>query len=80
MAPAEILDKLNDIVAETLRQTENTNVKDGMDLALCAINKNTYQLEYSGANNPLYIVRKSKFLINLNNFKQKAHEFWLTKP
>ena len=69
LRPSEILDKLNDIVAETLRQTENSNVKDGMDLALCAINKNTFQLEYAGANNPLYIVRKTNVLNTSDNQK-----------
>jgi serine phosphatase RsbU (regulator of sigma subunit) len=33
------------------------NVKDGMDIALCAYNTETRQLQFAGANNPLYIIR-----------------------
>ncbi len=33
-------------------------VKDGMDISLCAWNKATNELEYSGAYNPLYLIRK----------------------
>jgi hypothetical protein len=31
--------------------------KDGMDVALCSIDKNTKELHYSGAYNPLLIIR-----------------------
>ncbi len=54
-SPAEILDKLNDLVEETFHQ-----LKDGMDIALCVLDKKTGVLEYSGANNPLYIIRKKE--------------------
>lgn len=57
--PAEILDKLNLLVNETLRQRrDESNVKDGMDVALCSLKKNadgSWQLEYAGANNPLFL-------------------------
>ncbi|MBU0765254.1 MAG: tetratricopeptide repeat protein [Bacteroidetes bacterium] len=33
------------------------NVKDGMDIAICSINMEKRELQYSGANNPLYIIR-----------------------
>ncbi len=57
--PNEILDHLNELVNETLR-TEGKfgDVNDGMDLALCSINKNCSEIEFAGAYNPLYIVRK----------------------
>ena len=32
-------------------------VKDGMDIALCALNTETNVLQFAGANNPLYIIR-----------------------
>ncbi len=56
--PGEVLDKLEDLVEETLRQKEN-EVKDGMDLALCALDFENNVLEYAGAHNPLYIIRDS---------------------
>lgn len=51
--PNEILDKLTQLVEDTFK-----NRKDGMDLALCAFDSLTKKIEFSGANNPLYIVRK----------------------
>ena len=56
--PAEILDQLNLLVEDTLHQKNKSEVKDGMDLALCAVDFNQNLLEYAGANNPLYFIRK----------------------
>lgn len=57
--PATILDALNKGVLETLhnREAESTT-KDGMDLALCSIDFDKMDLEYAGAYNPLYLIRK----------------------
>ncbi|MFH1000722.1 MAG: SpoIIE family protein phosphatase, partial [Bacteroidota bacterium] len=37
-------------------------VQDGMDIALCAYELNTKELEYAGANQPLYIIRNNKLI------------------
>lgn len=60
--PAQILNKLNELVEETLRQKDN-EVRDGMDISLCSIDFSNNQLQYSGANNPLYLVRNGEILI-----------------
>ncbi len=57
-SPANILDKLNDEIEAILRQKDFQELKDGMDIALCMYDTKTRELEYAGANNPLYIVRK----------------------
>jgi serine phosphatase RsbU (regulator of sigma subunit) len=61
--PSEILDELNQGLSETLRQTEEDSiVKDGMDMALCSLQKNesgSHTLQFAGANNPLWIIRKT---------------------
>lgn len=56
--PAEILNATRDIVVSEFGSSPD-NVKDGMDIALCTIENNT--LKFSGANNPLWVVRKGKF-------------------
>jgi serine phosphatase RsbU (regulator of sigma subunit) len=55
----EILDELRKHVMESLKQTGEIEgeTKDGMDLALCVIDKEHNKIQYSGAYNPLYIVR-----------------------
>lgn len=55
ISPAEILDKLNTAVIQTLHQdTDHTSSKHGMDLAMVKINKD--QIEFAGARNPLVVV------------------------
>ena len=51
--PAKILDRLSALVEETFSKR-----KDGMDIALCAIDTRNNILEYAGANNPLYLIRE----------------------
>ena len=59
--PGKILDKTRELVVETFERSEN-EVKDGMDISLCLLNKKTKQIKWAGANNPLWIVRDSKII------------------
>jgi serine phosphatase RsbU (regulator of sigma subunit) len=74
--PAAILDKLTEIVVQTFSQsdTSKSNIKDGMDLALCALDNATLKLEFAGANNPLIVVR-NKEIIEIRGDKQPIGEF-----
>jgi|GEM_PF-1051136 len=61
VSASEILNKLRKKLKQTLRQTgEDGQTKDGMDMALILFNTKTLVLQYSGAYNPLYIVRNKK--------------------
>jgi serine phosphatase RsbU (regulator of sigma subunit) len=61
--PAEILDEVNRLISEVLRQTfEESTVKDGMDIALCCIDFKTHKIEYAGAINPAYLIRKGQLI------------------
>jgi serine phosphatase RsbU (regulator of sigma subunit) len=83
--PHEVLKDLNQIAGESLNKDHSVDfVRDGMDLAVCKLNKKTLDLEYSGAKNPIYIIRDKELMIyhadkisigedNLN------HEFTLNK-
>lgn len=68
---SEILDNLRDEIKKTLKQTGNSinETKDGMDIALCIIDTNTNELQFSGAYNSLYIYRENE-LIELKADKQ----------
>jgi len=60
-APEEILRNLNDGVATTFSNTsEKVKIKDGMDIALCVIDKKKAEIEFSGAFRPLYMIRNNK--------------------
>ncbi len=55
--PADALGFLNKEITKTLN-----SIKDGMDMALCAINFDRMELQYAGANNPIYIVRQKQII------------------
>jgi tetratricopeptide (TPR) repeat protein len=57
--PSEILSELNKGIRQTLRQEEN-DVKDGMDIALCTIERARNMVLYAGAKNPLIYVKQNE--------------------
>lgn len=54
--PNEILNNLDKEVRKALKQGENTNSKDGMDVALITF-KSPNEISYAGAHRPLWIIR-----------------------
>ena len=52
-----ILEELRSRVKTTLSQSHEGETKDGMDIALCILNHKTNKLQFSGAFNPLYLIR-----------------------
>lgn len=60
--PGNILDELNIQVNKVLGSQVNKEltVRDGMDISICCIDRETKILEYAGANNSLYLLRKSQ--------------------
>ena len=72
--PATILNALSETLYNTLQLSDDENIiMDSMDISICVINKQTYQLEYSGANNPIYIIRNRE-LIELKADKHSIGE------
>lgn len=62
--PGLILDELNKFVSDSLNKgSEDNDVRDGMDLSFVTIDYNKLELEYAGANNPLYLVRDNEIEI-----------------
>ncbi|MCB2197410.1 MAG: tetratricopeptide repeat protein [Bacteroidetes bacterium] len=60
---SNILNHLRNYVKESLHQTGKENeAKDGMDIALCIIDPEHKKLQYSGAYNPLYLIRNDEFI------------------
>jgi serine phosphatase RsbU (regulator of sigma subunit) len=59
-----LLNQLREKVMKALGQTGEDDIsKDGMDISLCIIDEDTNILQYSGANNSLYIVRNGEMII-----------------
>lgn len=55
----KILNELHRGISNALKQKENQN-RDGMDMALCVIDRKKNIIEYSGAKNPLIFISKGK--------------------
>ena len=57
----QILDALREGVIKSLKQKGvRGETQDGMDVALCSINTLTWEMQYSGAYNPIYIARNNE--------------------
>ncbi len=52
--PGLVLDKVRELVLKTFEKSVS-EVKDGMDISLCAYNTKTKKLHWSGANNAIWI-------------------------
>jgi serine phosphatase RsbU (regulator of sigma subunit) len=58
--PGLILDRLRKGVTDSLRQKgDRWEQKDGMDIAVCTIDRGNMKLQFAGAINPLYLIRSS---------------------
>lgn len=61
--PGQVLDFLNTQINRTLNSEFNREIiRDGMDMVLCALDREDKKLYFSGAKNPIYIVRKNELL------------------
>ncbi|MBK7265497.1 MAG: response regulator [Ignavibacteriales bacterium] len=59
--PGEILQALDHGIITELNKESNSDAIDGMDIALCVINKETNTLKYAAANRPLFYFTQAGF-------------------
>ncbi|MEO6884468.1 MAG: tetratricopeptide repeat protein [Bacteroidia bacterium] len=76
--PSAILDKTNELVKENFSKSED-DIKDGMDISLCAYYPKTKTLQWSGANNPLWLFKNNE-LIETRADKQPIGKSENNKP
>jgi serine phosphatase RsbU (regulator of sigma subunit) len=63
LSAAGFLDRLRDLIINKLNKKGATHeVKDGMDISICLINRKEKTLEFAGANNPLYVIREGNLI------------------
>lgn len=88
---SEILMYLKEYVINSLHQKGTAHEsRDGMDIALVVIDKNTRELQFAGANNPLYLIREGELTIysgdgmsisyNRDNTAEFTNHHIVTKP
>ena len=54
--PDLILNMLREKIIEALKQEPGSVLKDGMEMTICLFDRESYMLQFSGANNPLYLI------------------------
>jgi PAS domain S-box-containing protein len=66
----QVLDKLHFGVRSTLKQDRvDAEARDGMDIALCRIDKKKKELQFAGAHRPLYLLRNGELIQYKGNRK-----------
>ncbi len=75
--PGKILDKVRELVMETFATAGE--VRDGMDVSLCCIDRATGTILWSGANNPLLYVQNGT-LAEIRPDKQPVGKFEIDSP
>jgi serine phosphatase RsbU (regulator of sigma subunit) len=59
--PSQVMQKMKTGVSKTLHHGQSEdNAKDGMDMTMCAIDFNNMYLNFSGAYNPMYLIREGQ--------------------
>lgn len=76
--PARILEKTRELVIEQFNKSDE-EVNDGMDISLCTLNTKTNELNWAGANNPLWIIRNNE-LTEYKPNKQPIGKYIENKP
>jgi len=67
---SQVLNELRRQIKHSLRQHgQPDEAKDGIDMALCAIDQKNRTMQYAGAFNPLYLIREEKSNAELIEFK-----------
>jgi serine phosphatase RsbU (regulator of sigma subunit) len=78
--PAALLNRTRELVIEQFGRSEE-EIKDGMDISLCAFDTRTLELQWAGANNPLWLIRNnSQNLEVVKPDKQPIGKFGDEKP
>lgn len=58
--PDLILNELRDKIIEALKQEPGNILKDGMDMTVCLLDRKKNLLQFSGANNPFYLISEGQ--------------------
>lgn len=77
-----LLERLHVRLKERLTSSEEEQMKHGLDIAMCAYDHDTNELEYSGLHNPIYIINKDNELREIkgdNLFLGISSNFDVTK-
>ena len=62
--PNQVLEELRKEIKTSLKQTGALNDQsEGIDMIICSINTETLEMQHSGANSPMYILRNKEIIV-----------------
>jgi serine phosphatase RsbU (regulator of sigma subunit) len=67
--PGDVLNKVRELVVATFQESQR-EVKDGMDIALCVMEKGSRDIQFAGANRPCWILSEFGELQEIKGQKQ----------
>ncbi len=70
LRPDLILNELRKEIIKSLKQSEESKSRDGMDLSLICLNSDTNVLQVACANNPVWIIKEDRTLLEIKPDKQ----------
>lgn len=70
LRPDLILNELRKEIIKSLKQSEESKSRDGMDLSLICLNSDTNVLQVACANNPVWIIKEDGSLLEIKPDKQ----------
>lgn len=81
-SPGDVLQHVNSLFEEHLKQQDPNEIFDGMDIALCSYNPKVRELKYSGANLPIHICRANELAQPTSTIiaKGKTHSLYSVRP
>jgi len=77
--PNHVLDELRKHIKDAFIQDDNSDRNEGLDIALCVFDKSNNIIDFSGAHNPLVLIR-NKELVEFKADKQPVGAFPKEKP
>jgi serine phosphatase RsbU (regulator of sigma subunit) len=81
LTAAQILEEMRTKVKNAFHQDKNNKtIQDGMDMVVCIINNDTNELQFSGANNGIFIVKNDNSIIEIKGIRNPISEYPKEKP
>lgn len=72
-SPESILNELRKNIIRSLKQSQDGESKDGMDIAVVTIDKEKNILEFAGAMNPLFVIRNAVHTLITESYMEEAN-------
>jgi serine phosphatase RsbU (regulator of sigma subunit) len=81
LSASQILEEMRIKVKDAFEQKKGTlTINDGMDMVVCIFDKETHQLEFSGANNGIFIARNDKTIEEVKGTRNPISSFQREVP